>query len=213
MRVNDLIPISSGLASLGIDMTQGGAFDFTTLKPFNRFHTLSGVYHDPLLGESGVLRYSKAAGAFQVSVDGGLTFNNVATAGGTVTSVGVLGDANLTGNVDLASATSGFLAITDTGDASPIMFAVNHLALSGLWGFPTNGFNSLPHAFAEDKSAATTWTVTHNLNSTDVVVKTYDNGTPKIEIVPDEVTVTDANTVTIRWNVAQAGRVVVIAAY
>jgi len=137
----DLIPSTSGQAHLGVDGTGASAFSASSISPFGRVHMLSGVWHDPLYGQSGVMRFSQQAGAFQVSVDGGLTFANI-SAGGGVSSIGQLGGANLTGNVDLASNASGFIAITDTGGSSPILFAVDHLGLSGLWRFPAQGFNN-----------------------------------------------------------------------
>jgi hypothetical protein len=100
----------------------------------------SGVWHDELSGQSGIIRYSRAAAAFQVSVDGGLTFSNLTT-GSSVSSIGVLGGANLIGDVDVATPSSGFMTIQDTGGASPLLFSVNTLGLSGLWRFPTQGFN------------------------------------------------------------------------
>jgi len=141
----DLLPTHSGFANLGVEVSPNGqnAFDATggAIRPFNHVHQVSGIYHDPIHGQSGVLRFNQNAGAFEVSVDGGRTFNSIA-AGAGVDSVGVLGDTNLTGNIDLASAaSSGFLAIFDTADASPIQFAVDQLGLSGLWDFPTQGFN------------------------------------------------------------------------
>jgi hypothetical protein len=139
----DLIPSTSGHSHLGIDTgTNGpGSFDISTLTPFGHVVMLSGILLDPILGQSGVIRYSRQAAAIQISVDGGLTFNDLVTGATTVTSVGVIGGANLTGNIDLATHASGFLAITDTAGASPLVFSVDHLGLSGLWQFPTQGFN------------------------------------------------------------------------
>ena len=142
IRVGDLIPQASGSSHLGVDgsgPSTSPAFDANTIIPFGQIHQISGVYHDPLLGQSGILRFSLEAGAFQVSVNGGRTFNNL-SAGAGVDSVGVINGANLTGNVDLATASSGFLSITDNSGSSPISFAVDHLALSGLWDFPSQGF-------------------------------------------------------------------------
>jgi len=138
----DIIPYVSGQSSLGINSGPGSAFDISSLRPFNNVHLVSGIWHDPMLGQSGVIRFSQAAGAFQASTDGGLTFQNISvgTAGG-VTSLGVIGDANLTGNIDLASPSSGFIVIEDTANASPLLFSVNSLGLSGLWDFPAQGFN------------------------------------------------------------------------
>jgi len=248
----DIIPASSGQAHLGIDGSLGDAFDITTLTPFGHIHMNSGVWHDPILGQSGVIRYSRAAAAFQISVDGGRTFNDLVTSAGTVTSVGIIGGANLTGNVDVASQASGFIAITDNGGASPIFFAVDNLGLSGLWRFPTQGFNgsvvneltdfngtkvqgsvsvigasgivvdiigqtmtitagnTLVRTFAQTFVAATSWVVTHNLNTTDVQIETFDASSPRAAIFADKIELTDANTVTIGWNIPQAGRVNII---
>lgn len=254
----DLVPVASGFANLGVEVSSNAqnAFDGSQgeIRPFNHIHQVSGVFHDPLHGQSGVLRFNQNAGAFQVSVDGGLTFQSLSANG--VSSVGVLGDANLIGDIDLASAAaSGFLAIFDTGDASPIQFAVDQLGLSGLWDFPTQGFNgsvvneltdfngttvqgsvsivgasgiivdivgqtmtiasntdvgSVARCYTEAFGALTTWTVTHSLNTTNVSVQVFDaQGTPNM-LFPDSIIVTDANTVTVTFNVAQAGQVIVL---
>lgn len=248
----DLIPGSSGQAHLGINGSLGDAFDITTLKPFGHIHMNSGVWHDPTTGQSGVLRYSQAAGAFQISIDGGRTFTSLVTSAGTVTSVGQLGGANLAGDVDLATKPSGFLAITDTGGASPLLFAVDHLALSGLWRFPTQGFNgsvvneltdfngtkvqgsisvvgasgivvdavgqtititpgnTLVRSYAENFTNTTSQVFTHNLNTLDVVVSVYDNQGQPQEVIPDSIELTDANSITVKFNVLQSGRVVIV---
>jgi hypothetical protein len=60
-------------------------------------------------------------------------------------------------------------------------------------------------------ASATSFAVTHNLNSRDVVVNVYDNST--YETVEVDVTRTDANTVTVAFSTApalNAYRVVVI---
>lgn len=293
----DLIPFASGAAHLGVDGNGVGAFDITTIAPYGHIFQLSGIFADPLTGQSGVIRFSQAAGAFQFSVDGGRTFSNFGSGGGgadgsginaingdlgpnidlvgvngigitpllngtilidgvglsgnVVSSIGVIGDVNLTGDVDLAVPSSGFMAIFDTGDASPINFAVDHLALSGFWGFPSQGFNGslvneltdangtsaqgsiqlvgasgivvdivgqvatitpgnlIPRCYRENFSNQTSLTVSHNLNlGTPPVVQVYDsNG---VLIFPDSVTITNANTVTITFNVQQSGDVIVI---
>lgn len=246
----DLVPSVSGRANLGVNVSPNGpdAFDITTIRPFNHVHMMSGVFHDQS-GQSGVLRYNRQQAAFQVSVDGGLTFANLSAGG--VDSVGVLGDANLTGHVDFASPASGFIVIQDTGDASPLLWSVNTLALSGLWGFPTQGFNGrvvnaltdfngteaqgvisvvgasgivvdiigqvmtitaaneIPRCYAETFASLTTWTVVHNLGTTDISVTVFDDATPPRVIIPDSIEATDANTATITFNIAQAGRTVI----
>jgi hypothetical protein len=250
----DLVPTTSGFANLGVNVTSNGqnAFQITTLRPFNHVHMMSGVFHDNS-GQSGVLRYNREQAAFQVSVDGGATFTNLSAGG--VDSVGVLGDTDLTGNVDFASPASGFIVIEDSADASPLLWSVDTLGLSGLWGFPAQGFNgrvvnaltdfngteaqgvinvvgasgiivdivgqtmtiaantdvgSVARCYAETFTPAVSWTVTHSLATEDVDVMVLDDSTPRVMIIPDSIEVTDSNTVTIGFNVAQGGRVIVL---
>lgn len=208
----DLIPRASGRSHLGVDGTTNlGGFDFSSIRPFGHVHMESGVFHHAFATgwESGVIRFNAGVPAFQVSLDGGITFNNLVTNATVVTSVGVIGGANLVGNVDFTS-TSGFIIITDNAGASPLSWNVDVHALSGLWGFPTNGFSNVPECFAQTFSPATSWTATHNLNTSDVSVMVFDDSSPRVAIIPDSIAVTNANTVTIGFNVAQGGRIIII---
>lgn len=253
MPINgDLVPSTSGWSNLGVDVGTNGqnAFDITSINPFNNVHLVSGVFHDPLHGQSGVLRYNRQQAAFQVSVDGGLTFQNLSAGG--VDSVGVIGGANLTGHVDFASNASGFIAITDTGGASPLLWAVDNLGLSGLWRFPTQGFNGrvvnaltdfngteaqgvinvlgasgivadivgqtltitpgpsggFATCYVQAFSAATSWTVNHNLNTPHVTYSVWNS--LGRAIIPDTVGINNSNTLTVSFNSSQAGKIVVI---
>lgn len=253
MRINgDLFPISSGISHLGVDASSATGFDSSRILPFGHVVQLSGVFVDPILGQSGIIRYSREQAAFQISVDGGISFNNLITGASVVSSVGVIGDANLTGNVDFASPASGFISIFDTGNASPIQWAVDHLGLSGLWGFPAQGFNgsvvnalsdfngtsaqgaisvvgasgivvdiigntmtitpgnALTKCYSNSFVSSNTWTITHNLNSSDVIVSIYDDSTPRQLIIPDKIELTDVNTVNVAFNTPQAGRAIVV---
>lgn len=255
----DLVPVSSGFANLGVNVGPNAqnAFDVSTIRPFNHIHQISGVFHDPLTGQSGVLRFNQQLGCFEVSADGGLSFDCVtttSTAGG-VTSVGVIGDANLTGAVDFASPASGFIAIEDSTNASPLLWSVDQLGLSGLWDFPTQGFNgrvvnaltdfngteaqgvinvvgasgvtvdivgqvmtistntdtgNVARCYAETFSATTSWVATHSLNTTDVTVMVYDDSSPRVALIPDDISITDADNVTVSFNIPQAGRVIIL---
>jgi hypothetical protein len=249
----DLIPIASGVANLGVNGNAAGAYDITSIAPFAHIHQNSGVFHDSETGQSGVLRYSQAAGAFQISIDGGRTFSNLSAGG--VSSVGVIGDVDLTGAVDLATVASGFMTIQDTGDASPLVFSVDNQGLSGFWRFPAQGFNgrvvnaltdfngtevqgvvnvvgasgvvvdiigqtmtitagsTVPRSFAQTFASSASWSVAHNLNSLNVMVQTFDATASRFRIEPDDIQVVDANNVLISWNGAQAGLVVIFAAF
>jgi hypothetical protein len=146
-KVNgDFVASLSGASHIGVDGNINGnadnAFDADSISPFGHIIQLSGVFVDPLYGQSGVLRFALPTTRFEVSVDGGATFLGLRTTADTrVDSIGVIGDTNLTGDVDLASTPSGFIAIEDTANASPIQFSVDTLGLSGLWDFPSQGFN------------------------------------------------------------------------
>ncbi len=77
-KFGDILPNASGRSNIGVDGgTTAGSFDAASVSPFGHIIGLSGVYMDPLLGQSGIIRYSRAASAFQVSVDGGATFTNL----------------------------------------------------------------------------------------------------------------------------------------
>lgn len=139
MRINGhLLPGVSGIGNLGSDVNLNGSVD--SIAPFSRVHLMSGIFHDPVSGTSGVLRFNPA-GQFQVSLDGGRTFSNIRV-GSAVTDIGVIGGPAISSSVDLATPASGFMTIQDTGGSSPLLFSVNVNALSGLWRFPAQGFNS-----------------------------------------------------------------------
>jgi hypothetical protein len=207
----DLVPTFSGFANLGVDVGTNGqnAFDFSSIAPFGHIHLNSGVFHHATSTgwESGVIRFNSAQSAFEVSVDGGITFGSVATTNNVVTSVGVLGDVDLTGDVDFATPASGFMVIEDSSDASPLLWSVDHLGLSGLWNFPTNGFDSIPECYTETFASALSWTVTHNLGTTGIIVNVHD-GTQML--FPDKIEISDANEIVVSFNRAQAGTATVI---
>lgn len=56
-------------------------------------------------------------------------------------------------------------------------------------------------------NAQSTWVVTHNLNTDNAIVQVYDN--ENYQIIPSSVRITDSNTVTIGFDTAQSGYVVV----
>jgi hypothetical protein len=204
----DLIPSSSGLSHLGVN---GGAveneFDIATISPFGHIHLNSGIFHHKFGHQSGVIRFNEPLACFEFSVDGGATFNCVTTTATAVTSVGVVGGADLTGAVDFNSP-SGFIVIGDTAGASPVTWDVDVNALSGLWNFPVGGFDVIPICFNQTVTDQRVVTVTHNLNTINVIVQAYNSAGE--QIIPDNITTTSANVVTVRFNVNQTGRIVVI---
>ncbi len=64
--------------------------------------------------------------------------------------------------------------------------------------------------YNETFTAATTWTVTHNLNTSTPCVNCYiDNGGTFEQVIPLSVSVTNANELDVTFSSAQAGRVIV----
>ncbi len=147
MRLNgDIFLAASGIGSIGVngDATDAPA-DPDTITPFRQIHFMSGVFHDPTPntgGQSGVVRWDNANSALELSTDGGETFTSFVTGATAVTSVGVVGGANLTGDVDFAGTTSGFLIPGDSAGSSPIKYDLDWPTLSGFFAFPSQGFNS-----------------------------------------------------------------------
>jgi len=90
-QVGDLWPAASGSSSLGVDQTNCCPIG-TEIRPFNHVHMNSGVWHDPSYGQSGVLRFSQRLDAFEVSIDGGLTFDLLPASGQIQESINVSAD-------------------------------------------------------------------------------------------------------------------------
>lgn len=239
--------------------------------PFVEVHMESGVFHN--IGgtaQSGIFRYDPYQGKMQLSNDGGVTFENIAYgAAGGVTSLGVVGGADIVGAIDLSSTASGFIVIGDNGGSSPIYFnvdtlalsglwrfptqgfngkvvnsvsvigntdisgdvnyqtvtsgfmsitqnaqniqwQVDHLGLSGLWGFPTNGFSNIARCYTNTYGAASSWTINHALNTENVIVMLYDNSGNPLKLDADDIEITDADNVTATFNSSQAGKAVVM---
>jgi hypothetical protein len=111
-KTGDLVPFGSGASHLGVDGGNApGSFVANSMVPFGHVVQLSGVWVDPIQGTSGIIRFDQAAGAFETSVDGGITFTAI---GSDVMLSGVLGVNGI--NVDQVA-----------GD-----FIVNGSAVSGL---------------------------------------------------------------------------------
>ncbi len=137
---NDLLPLASGQANLGVNRgTNANSFDITSIAPFLRVHCLSGIFHDPLRGESGVLRFNAQSGIFEISLNGGRSF------------IGIIGDLSQTlqtaynngpvlallqqfGNLNILSKTSTISIATD-GNRAPIN-------ISGLIAIPPQPFSN-----------------------------------------------------------------------
>lgn len=61
------------------------------------------------------------------------------------------------------------------------------------------------------QSAAATWTIDHNLNTTSVNVQVYDS--TGISVIPDSVTAVSATQVVVEFGTAQSGRAVLVSGH
>jgi hypothetical protein len=88
---------------------------------------------------------------------------------------------------------------------SRVFVAVN---IDGLitWIPLTNVINTYLHT---QPTAADTWNVSHNLNTTTPLVQVYEEGTNKM-FIPDNITIVDNNNLTINMTTPVSGRAVVM---
>lgn len=84
-----------------------------------------------------------------------------------------------------------------------VYIAVELVSGTPTWVPLTNSLDTYEHTNA----ASASWTITHNLNSTMPMVQIYDAN--RQVIIPDTISIVDANTVTVTFSGAQAGRAVV----
>lgn len=81
----DLIPQSSGSASIGVVQIDGiGGFD-RTIVPYAGVYMLSGVFHN-IYGSSGILRFDNNSNHIAVSKDGGINYGTWITTNDTIAS-------------------------------------------------------------------------------------------------------------------------------
>lgn len=69
--------------------------------------------------------------------------------------------------------------------------------------------SGIPKSFVHTQGTSNgTWTIVHNKNSLDVMIQIYDENNKVI--IPEDIAVTDLNTVTITFSAAQDGRAVLM---
>lgn len=161
------------------------------------------------------IAFTQFTGLGQVVAGDGLTKNG--------NTINVVGTANrITANadsIDIASTYVGQTSITTLGTVTTGTWNGTTIAVAnGGTGATSAGdartnlsstTNPLPQKYTASIGGATTATVTHNLGTTDVIVQCYQSNA----LVEADVTVTDANVVTIGFAVAPAAgsiRVVVV---
>jgi hypothetical protein len=68
--------------------------------------------------------------------------------------------------------------------------------------------SSLVRKYVQSFTGLTTWTLTHSLNSENVIVQAFDNN--KFVLIPDSIQIIDENVVRLMFNSAQTGTARVI---
>lgn len=70
---------------------------------------------------------------------------------------------------------------------------------------------SVGYSGSFDSTSETIWTVLHNLNSFDVNIQCFDgDGAGAQQIIPNSITLTNLNTITIDWGTVVQGKCIVI---
>lgn len=154
----DLSPRASGSASLGVEMNDGVNKFTTDIRPYAHVHMNSGIFHDPLQGQSGVLRFNHEQGVFEVSVDGGATFDFISVGAHGGGGAGTLQEAyEGDNNIFTVASDGGPVNIQGIG-VSPLSLATDgrpHIQMSGLIGLHTTSL-SRGDLFMQSHTAA--WT-------------------------------------------------------
>jgi len=73
-----------------------------------------------------------------------------------------------------------------------------------------DGIISFRQQFA---TASATWTINHNLDTTDIIVQFFDDSSPPKQIIPLNVEITSSNTITATFSKAVAGRAIIIGVF
>lgn len=100
-----------------------------------------------------------------------------------------------------------FVSLNDGEVLGKLSGVIQGVVIPGLTGSPAtiDGTQSYVHT---QSVLATTWTVTHNIGSEDFVALVFDD--TGAQIISDELTATDSNTVIVEFNSQQTGKVVLI---
>jgi len=236
VKVGDIVPRSSGTSHLGVDGSgpaSAPSFDITSIAPFGHVHQNSGIFHDPMLGQSGVIRFSLADASFQTSVNGGRTFSNLRTSESGVVGVNGAVVSQVDGEhvVDVASL-SGLITAHDgsglnaiNGDVGPNIdivgvngavitnptagqILVDVASISGIGGGGGGVVGS--SQYSASFAGITSGIFTHNLNTRDVTVQVRDNSLPPRQIIPDSIIYDDLDNVSLLFNAPQTGRIVIV---
>jgi hypothetical protein len=121
------------------------------------------------------------------------------------------GHANLQHNELQNAALTTLTVFPDTPVMGQLAFvnSIVYICVQGgelpVWVPLTREITAYTHSQAEP---ASTWTITHSLNTTSVNTQVYDN--LNSVLIPDDIQTTGPNTQTIRFNTAVAGRAVIV---
>ena len=111
-----------------------------------------------------------------------------------------LSDVQITGSLNVSAGITGSLFGT-ASFASQVLSASYASTASFAFAFPDQGYT-----FAQS-SGASTWTITHGLNTLTPLVNVYDSGYN--QLIPASITSTNVNVTTITFSTAQAGYAII----
>lgn len=80
---------------------------------------------------------------------------------------------------------------------------LNEGEVLALVGGVLTGKTAGPRKYIETFTNLTTWTVTHNLASENVIIQAFDDN--KYVLIPDSMRIVDSNTVELKFNSSQSG--------
>jgi len=145
-----------------------------------------------------------------------INYETLAGSSGSSGSSGTSGIAGTSGSSG-SSGTSGIAGTSGSSGTSGIAGTSGSSGTSGIAGTSgssgTSGIAGVGSVYTNTYSAATSWTVTHNLGSYALIVECWnDTGAASKVLVPNDITQTDNNQLVVDWDItSQAGRVCVVA--
>lgn len=134
-------------------------------------------------------------------------------------SLGVGGIVSVGGGTGSGGASSGIQTINPGNNSGPTVTfqGVNGIQVTSpstnlilIDGAGASGVSSGTTKFAASFSAITSGLFTHSLGTMDVIVQVYDSGSPRLQLLPDQIRVENSNQVSVLFNRPQSGRVVII---
>lgn len=134
-------------------------------------------------------------------------------------SLGVGGIVSVGGGSGGGGASSGIQTINPGNNTGPTVGfqGVNGIEVTSptagvilIDGAGASGVGGSATKFAASFTAATSGLFTHGLGTLDVIVQVYNDESPRLQLLPDQIRIENSNQVSVLFNRPQSGRVVII---